>query len=43
MRSVDILPQLTSQLPSNMDVDGRFLLSLDDRILGLAEPHGRTL
>ncbi|MCA1708618.1 MAG: DUF2332 domain-containing protein, partial [Actinobacteria bacterium] len=39
----DILPQLTKQLPSNIDVDGRFLLSLDDRVLGLAHPHGRTL
>jgi hypothetical protein len=39
----DILPQLTQQLPSNIEVGGRFLLSLDDRVLGLAHPHGRTL
>ena len=39
----DILPQLTNQLPSHIDVDGWFLLSLDDCVLGLAQPHGRTL
>jgi hypothetical protein len=39
----DILPQLTNQLPANIDVDGWYLLSLDDRVLGLAQPHGRTL
>lgn len=39
----DILSQLTNQLPSDIEVDGRFLLSLDDRVLGLAHPHGRTL
>jgi hypothetical protein len=39
----DILPQLTNQLPANIDVNGWFLLSLDDRVLGLAQPHGRTL
>jgi hypothetical protein len=39
----DILPQLTQQLPSNIEVGGLFLLSLDDRVLGLAHPHGRTL
>jgi hypothetical protein len=39
----DILPQLTKQLPSNIEVDGWFLLSLDDRVVGLAHPHGRTL
>jgi hypothetical protein len=39
----EILPRLADQVPSNSHVDGWFLLSLDDRVLGLAQPHGRTL
>jgi hypothetical protein len=38
-----VLPELTEQLPADIRVDGRFLLSVDDRVLGLAHPHGRTL
>ncbi|MGH3550804.1 MAG: DUF2332 domain-containing protein [Pseudonocardiaceae bacterium] len=38
-----VLPELTPQLPADVRVDGLFLLSLDDRVLGLAHPHGRTL
>jgi hypothetical protein len=33
--------KLTHQLPSDMDVEGWFLLSLDDRVLGLAHTAAR--
>lgn len=35
-----VLPALTSQLPDGVDPQGRFLLSLDDRVLALVGPHG---
>jgi hypothetical protein len=38
-----VLPELTEQLPADIQVGGRFLLSVDDRVLGLAHPHGSTL
>jgi hypothetical protein len=38
-----VLPELTDQIPGTVDVGGRFVVSLDDRPLALAHPHGRTL
>lgn len=38
-----VLPELTEQIPADIRVGGRFLLSVDDRVLGLAHPHGRAL
>ena len=37
-----MLPDLVG-LPQERDVAGRFVVSLDERALGLAHPHGRTL
>lgn len=38
-----VLPGLTDQIPAGTDAAGRFVVSLDDRALGLAQPHGRDL
>jgi hypothetical protein len=40
---VDVLPDLAAQLPSSLDATGMMLVSLDDRALAVAHPHGRTL
>lgn len=40
---VDVLPDLTAQLPPDVDGTGRMLLSLDDQVLGIAHPHGHSL
>lgn len=38
-----VLPHLAEQLPSQDRIAGWFIVSLDDRALALADPHGRTL
>ena len=38
-----VLPRLLDQLPAGTDVGGQFLVSLDDAVLGLAQPHGGSL
>jgi hypothetical protein len=38
-----VLPHLTKQIPNDVDINGRFVVSLDDRALALAQPHGRAL
>jgi hypothetical protein len=38
-----VLPHLTKQIPDDVDINGRFVVSLDDRALALAQPHGRAL
>jgi len=38
-----VLPELARHIPGDVDFDGRFLASLDDRLLALAQPHGRSL
>ena len=38
-----VLPHLQPQLEDNVSVAGRFVVSLDDRVLALAHPHGRSL
>lgn len=43
MEGPRVLPELAGQLPAGVDVNGRFLVSLDDRLLALAHPHGRAL
>jgi hypothetical protein len=40
---VDVLPDLADQLPGNIDTTGQMLLSVDDRVLAVAHPHGRSL
>jgi hypothetical protein len=37
------LPRLVDQIPEGIDVNGRHMVSLDEDVLGLAHPHGRTL
>jgi 8-oxo-dGTP pyrophosphatase MutT (NUDIX family) len=37
-----VLQHLHSQL-DGIDIAGRFVVSLDDQVLGLAQPHGRSL
>jgi len=39
----NVLPHVTKQIPDDLDINGRFVVSLDDRALALAQPHGRTL
>lgn len=41
--SPEALPVLQAQIPAGIDTDGRFLVSLDDRALAIANPHGRSL
>jgi hypothetical protein len=38
-----VLPHLTARIPDGADMAGRFVVSLDDRALALAQPHGRNL
>lgn len=38
-----VLPHLTDQVPDGINVDGRFVVSLDEQALALAHPHGRAL
>jgi hypothetical protein len=38
-----VMPHVASQIPDDVDICGRFVVSLDDRALALAQPHGRTL
>jgi hypothetical protein len=38
-----VLPHLTKQIPDDGDINGRFVVSLGDRALALAQPHGRAL
>ena len=37
-----VLPHLAG-LPQERDMEGRFVVSLDEQALALAHPHGRTL
>lgn len=39
----EVLPAVTDRLPPGTDTDHRFVVSLDDRPLALAHPHGRSL
>jgi hypothetical protein len=36
-----VLPHLSRQIPG--DVGGRFVVSVDDGVVALADPHGREL
>jgi len=38
-----VLPQLASQVPDGVAIDGRFVISLNERTLALSHPHGRSL
>ncbi|MGH3786660.1 MAG: DUF2332 domain-containing protein [Pseudonocardiaceae bacterium] len=38
-----VLPRLVHQIPEGVEVDGRHVVSLDEDVLGVAHPHGRTL
>lgn len=38
-----VLPRLAHQIPEGTDVNGRFVVSLNEHVLALAHPHGRTL
>jgi len=40
---VDVLPDLAEQIPGSIDTTGQMLLSVDDRVLAVAHPHGRAL
>jgi hypothetical protein len=39
----EALPALETQIPAGRETIGRFLVSLDDRALAIANPHGRSL
>lgn len=46
MEGATVVPGLVDQLAGHVadrDVPGRFVVSLDDRVLALADPHGRDL
>jgi len=38
-----VLPHVTEQISDDVEMNGRFVVSLDDRALALAQPHGGTL
>ena len=37
------LPRFVHQVPEGIEINGRFLVSLNEEVLALAHPHGRTL
>jgi hypothetical protein len=37
---VTVLPDVTQQLPADVEAGGRFVVSLDGVLLALADPHG---
>jgi hypothetical protein len=39
----EVLPHLVSQIPELPGIEARFVISLDDRVVALAQPHGRSL
>ncbi|MEP7054565.1 MAG: DUF2332 domain-containing protein [Actinomycetota bacterium] len=41
--ALDVLPDVTRQLPRGVDTQGQFVMSLDGKAIALAQGHGRTL